>query len=101
MLNVACHWLRAEQQEYRKETRERRARQEEEGGDGAIRDRNPNLIASENLIAIDGFVSPRTRNIMRVFVVVGVVFCFVPLYQFLLCTLLFHNASMFLYSGVK
>lgn len=44
---MACHWLRGEQEEARRETRERRARLEKEGGDEAIRDRNPNLVACE------------------------------------------------------
>eukprot|EP00752_Nemacystus_decipiens_P009466 g8464.t1 len=45
LLKVAVHWLRGEQEEYRKETRERRRQVEESGGENAIRDRNPNLKA--------------------------------------------------------
>lgn len=45
LLKVAVHWLRGEQEEYRKETLERRRQVEESGGANAIRDRNPNLKA--------------------------------------------------------
>lgn len=45
LLKVAVHWLRGEQEEYRKETLERRRQVEESGGSDAIRNRNPNLKA--------------------------------------------------------
>eukprot|EP00904_Undaria_pinnatifida_P012567 jgi/Undpi1/8440/HiC_scaffold_25.g10908.m1 len=49
LLKVAVHWLRGEQEQYRKETRENRHMRdkEEEGGHLAIQNKNPHLLACE------------------------------------------------------
>lgn len=47
LLKVACYWLRGEQEEARRAAREARQSKvhEQEGGAGAIRERNPHLLA--------------------------------------------------------
>ncbi|CAM9524766.1 unnamed protein product [Ectocarpus sp. 12 AP-2014] len=59
LLKVAVHWLRGEQEEYRKETLERRRQVEESGGSDAIRNRNPNLKA---YVAGGGFAPGRMAH---------------------------------------
>eukprot|EP00904_Undaria_pinnatifida_P012572 jgi/Undpi1/8445/HiC_scaffold_25.g10912.m1 len=48
LLKTALHWLRAEQEEQRKKEKENRMKREteDEGGDEALRNQNPNLVAN-------------------------------------------------------
>ena len=53
LLKTALYWLRAEQEEQRKKEKESRMKREteDEGGDEALRNLNPNLVASELLLS--------------------------------------------------